>query len=102
MLAGASPEVLIAAIASAAPRLRVGSGGVMLPHYSPLKVAETFSLLAGLFPERIDLGIGRAAGTDPMTSYALQRDRRSGPPDDFPQQLVELLAYYNDAFPDGH
>src|SRR6266404_3434832 len=76
MLASASPEVLIAAIASAAPRLRVGSGGVMLPHYSPLKVAESFSVLCGLFPGRIDLGLGRAPGTDPPTMFALQRDRR--------------------------
>src|SRR4051794_40290497 len=64
-LAGPSPEALIGPIASVTQRLRVGSGGVMLPHYSPFKVAETFSLLAGLFPGRIDLGIGRAAGTDP-------------------------------------
>ena len=62
MLAGPSPEVLIGPIAAATTNLRVGSGGVMLPHYSPLKVAETFSILAGLFPGRIDLGIGRAAG----------------------------------------
>jgi luciferase family oxidoreductase group 1 len=74
----------------------------MLPHYSPLKVAESFSVLAGLFGERIDLGLGRAAGTDPMTTYALQRDRRTAAPDDFPQQLVELLAYLDDTFPDGH
>src|SRR4051794_30361848 len=74
MLAGPSPEVLIGPIASATRRIRVGSGGVMLPHYSPLKVAESFSLLAGLYGGRIDLGIGRAAGTDPMTSRALQRD----------------------------
>ena len=64
-------------MAAATSRIRVGSGGVMLPHYSPFKVAETFSLLAGLFPGRIDLGIGRAAGTDPMTTFALQRDRRT-------------------------
>ena len=102
MLAGPSPEVLIGPIAAATSRIRVGSGGVMLPHYSPLKVAESFSVLAGLFPERIDLGLGRASGTDPMTTYALQRDRRAAAPDDFPQQLVELLAYLNDAFPDGH
>ena len=68
----------------------------MLPHYSPLKVAETFSLLAGLFPGRIDLGIGRASGTDPLTTFALQRDRRQAAPDDFPQQLAELLAYLDD------
>ena len=102
MLAGPSPEVLIGPIATLTERLRVGSGGVMLPHYSPLKVAENFSVLAGLFGERIDLGLGRAAGTDPMTTYALQRDRRDAAPDDFPQQLVELLAYIDDDFPDGH
>jgi luciferase family oxidoreductase group 1 len=67
-----------------------------------LKVAESFSVLAGLFPERIDLGLGRASGTDPLTQYALQRDRRDAAPDDFPQQLVELLMYYKDSFPEGH
>jgi luciferase family oxidoreductase group 1 len=102
MLAGPSPEVLIGPIAANTQRIRVGSGGVMLPHYSPLKVAESFSVLAGLFPERIDLGLGRAAGTDPLTTYALQRDRRSAAPNDFPDQLVELLAYLNGTFPDGH
>src|SRR3954463_10997685 len=102
MLAGPSPEVLIGPIASATQRIRVGSGGVMLPHYSPLKVAESFSLLAGLFPERIDLGLGRASGTDPLTTFALQRDRRQAMPDDFPEQLVELLMYYKDSFPEGH
>src|SRR3954467_14413187 len=102
MLAGPSPEVLIGPIAALTARIRVGSGGVMLPHYSPLKVAESFSVLAGLFGERIDLGLGRAAGTDPLTTYALQRDRRTAAPDDFPQQLVELLAYLEDTFPEGH
>jgi luciferase family oxidoreductase group 1 len=102
MLAGPSPEVLIGPIAANTQRIRVGSGGVMLPHYSPLKVAENFSVLAGLFPERIDLGLGRASGTDPLTTYALQRDRRSAAPDDFPDQLVELLAYLNGTFPEGH
>src|SRR3954449_4916580 len=75
MLASASPEALIGPIAAATQDIRVGSGGGMLPHYSPFKVAETFSVLAGLYPGRIDLGIGRAAGTDPMTTHALQRDR---------------------------
>jgi luciferase family oxidoreductase group 1 len=102
MLAGPSPEALIGPIAAATSRIRVGSGGVMLPHYSPFKVAETFSLLAGLFPDRIDLGIGRAAGTDPMTTFALQRDRRQAAADDFPQQLAELLAYLNDQMPADH
>jgi luciferase family oxidoreductase group 1 len=102
MLAGPAPEALIGPIAANTQRIRVGSGGVMLPHYSPLKVAEAFSVLAGLFPERIDLGLGRASGTDPLTTYALQRDRRTAMPDDFPEQLVELLAYLNDTLPEGH
>jgi luciferase family oxidoreductase group 1 len=102
MLAGPSPEALIGPIAAATTRLRVGSGGVMLPHYSPLKVAEAFSLLSGLFPGRIDLGIGRAAGTDPMTTFALQRDRRAAAPDDFHEQLPELLAYLDDTLPPDH
>jgi luciferase family oxidoreductase group 1 len=99
MLAGPSPEALIGPIASATERLRVGSGGVMLPHYSPLKVAETFSLLAGLFPGRIDLALGRAPGTDGRTMVALQRDRRQAAPDDFDQQLAELLGYLDDNLP---
>ncbi len=100
MLAGPSPEALIGPVAQGTKRIRVGSGGVMLPHYSPLKVAETFSLLAGLFPGRIDLALGRAAGTDPLTTFALQRDRRQAAPDDFPQQLAELLGYLEDELPD--
>ena len=87
---------------SATTTLRVGSGGVMLPHYSPLKVAEIFSVLSALFPGRIDLGIGRAAGTDPTTTYALQRNRQAAAPDDFPQQLAELMAYLRDEMPDDH
>src|SRR4051812_18343107 len=102
MLAGPAPEALIGPIAFATARMRVGSGGVMLPHYSPFKVAETFSLLAGLFPGRIDLAVGRAAGTDPLTAFALQRDRRQASPDDFPEQLAELLAHVRDGFPAGH
>src|SRR3954468_15624178 len=102
MLAGPSPEALIGPVAQVTTRIRVGSGGVMLPHYSPFKVAETFSVLAGLYPERIDLGIGRAAGTDPLTKYALQRDRRQASEDDFPDQLVELLGYYRRTIPADH
>jgi luciferase family oxidoreductase group 1 len=101
-LAGASPEVLIGPVAAATERIRVGSGGIMLPHYSPLKVAESFSILSGLFPHRIDLGVGRAPGTDMQTSLALQRDRRLPMPDDFPDQLAELIAYLERSFPDGH
>jgi len=102
MLASASPEALIGPIAAGTERIRVGSGGVMLPHHSPFKVAETFTVLAALFPGRIDLGIGRAAGTDPLTTFALQRDRREPAPDDFPQQLPELLAYLDDSLPADH
>src|SRR5579884_3000878 len=102
MLAGPSPEALIGPVAAATERIRVGSGGVMLPHYSPLKVAETFSLLAALYPGRIDLGLGRAAGTDPITAFALQRDRRQAAADDFPQQLAELLGYLEDRLPPEH
>jgi luciferase family oxidoreductase group 1 len=102
MLAGAAPEVLIGPIAAATSRIRVGSGGVMLPHYSPFKVAEAFSILSGLYPGRIDLALGRASGTDPLTTFALQRDRSRAMPDDFPQQLAELLAHLKDDLPDGH
>ncbi|WP_050465063.1 LLM class flavin-dependent oxidoreductase [Herbaspirillum autotrophicum] len=101
-LACASPEVLIGPIAAATSRLRVGSGGVMLPHYSPLKVAESFSMLSGLYPGRIDLGLGRAPGSDGLTASALQRDRRHRPADDFPEQLTELLAYLWDEMPADH
>jgi luciferase family oxidoreductase group 1 len=102
MLAGPSPEVLIGPIAAATEGIRVGSGGVMLPHYSPLKVAESFTILAALYPERIDLGIGRAAGTDPLTMFALQQDRRQAAADDFPQKLAEMLGYFDDDLPEEH
>jgi luciferase family oxidoreductase group 1 len=102
MLASPSPEILITSIGAATHTIRVGSGGVMLPHYSPLKVAETFSMLSGLYPDRIDLAVGRAPGTDPLTMFALQRDRRHAAPDDFPEQLGELLAYIRDGLPPSH
>ena len=102
MLASPSPEALIGPIGALTSTMRIGSGGVMLPHYSPLKVAETFSMLAGLFPGRIDLGIGRAAGTDPLTTFALQRDRRQNAPDDFPEQLQELRGYLEQTLSADH
>ena len=102
MLACNSPEVLIAAIAAATDRIRVGSGGVMLPHYSPFQVAETFSMLSGLHPGRIDLGLGRAPGTDQLTMLALQRDRRQLAPDDFRDHLAELLGYLDERLPADH
>jgi luciferase family oxidoreductase group 1 len=98
-LACASPEVMVGPIAAATTRLHVGTGGVMLPHYSPLKVAETFSMLSGLFPGRIDLGLGRAPGTSSGVAYALQRDRRQAAPDDFLEQLEELLGYIENRGP---
>ncbi len=101
-LACAAPEALIGPIATVTRHMRIGSGGIMLPHYSPLKVAEVFSMFAGLFSDRIDLGLGRAPGTDQATSFALQRDRRQPSPDDFPQQLAELLGYLYDKIPAGH
>ena len=101
-LAGSAPEILIGAVAAATRRMRIGSGGVMLPHYSPLKVAESFSLLAGLYPGRIDLGLGRAPGSDQRTAIALQRDRRQVAPNDFPNQLAELIGYLEDSLPDEH
>jgi luciferase family oxidoreductase group 1 len=102
MLACSSPEALIGPLAGATSQIRIGSGGVMLPHYSPLKVAETFHMLAALYPDRVDLGLGRAPGSDPLTAWALQRDKRHAAPDDFPEQMAELLAYVRDGFPAHH
>jgi luciferase family oxidoreductase group 1 len=101
-LACASPEALIGPIAATTQNIRVGSGGVMLPHYSPFKVAETFSLFAGLFPGRIDLGVGRAPGSDQVTAVALRRDRERPAPDEFPDLLAEMLAYLWDRMPPEH
>jgi luciferase family oxidoreductase group 1 len=103
MLAGPAPEILIARIAAETERIRVGSGGVMLPHYSPFKVAETFRVLEALHPGRIDLGLGRAPGGAPLVMHALQRQRSQGAiHDDFAEQLVELLAWLGDGFPGSH
>ena len=96
-----SPEVMIAAVAAATSTIRVGSGGIMLPNHSPLKVAETFRVLAGLHPDRIDLGLGRAPGTDQRTALALRRSREALTADDFPEQYAELRAYA-EGFPAGH
>ncbi|MFL5701685.1 MAG: LLM class flavin-dependent oxidoreductase [Ktedonobacteraceae bacterium] len=93
MLASSTPEIMIGHVAQATKRIRVGSGGVMLPNHSPLKVAETFRVLEALHPGRIDLGIGRAPGTDPRTALALRRSREALGADDFPEQLAELLAF---------
>ena len=84
-LAGAAPEALVGPIAATTARIRVGSGGVMLHHYSPRKVAEVFSVLGGLFGDRIDLGLGRGADADAVTTHALQRDRRVPDPRGLPR-----------------
>jgi len=101
-LAGVAPEALIGPVALATQRIRIGSGGVMLPHYSPFKVAETFSMLSALAPGRIDLGLGRAPGSDQRTAFALQRDRSKRMPGDFPEQLDELTAYLEGTLPEDH
>lgn len=103
LLACTAPEILIARAAGATERIHVGSGGVMLPHYSPLKVAEVFRTLHAMFPGRIDLGIGRAPGGGQLEAYALRRERKSAQTDDFPQQMAELRAFLHpERFPAGH
>jgi luciferase family oxidoreductase group 1 len=101
-LASASPELMLAAIGRETQAIRIGTGGVMLPHYSPFKVAESFSMLAGLFPGRVDLGLGRAPGSDQLTAYALQQDRRTRAQPEFPQQLAELIAHFDGTLPGEH
>ncbi|HUY30296.1 MAG TPA: LLM class flavin-dependent oxidoreductase [Acidimicrobiales bacterium] len=101
-LAGSAPEVVVAHVAASTHSIRVGSGGVMLPHYSPLKVAEQFRTLAALHPGRIDLGVGRAPGGGGRTTLALRRDRATASRDDFPEQVAELLAWLGDDFPESH
>lgn len=102
-LASPAPEILIARVAAETTHIRVGSGGVMLPHYSPMKVAEQFRMLHALYPERIDLGVGRAPGGTGLETFALMRDRkRHEVSDDFPNQMAELLAFLNRGFPGDH
>jgi luciferase family oxidoreductase group 1 len=101
-LAGTAPEVLIARVAAATREMRVGSGGVMLAHYSPLKVAEEFRMLEALYPGRIDLGIGRAPGSDYRTSVALQAGPQPYGIEQFPNQVQDLLGYLADALPQNH
>jgi luciferase family oxidoreductase group 1 len=101
-LAGAAPEVLMGQVAARTTRIRVGSGGVMLSHYSPLKVAENFRVLEALFPGRIDLGIGRAPGSDQRTARALRHGPGAVPLEHFPQQLADLIGFVHDELPPGH
>ncbi len=100
--AGASPEILIGRVAAETRRLRVGAGGVMLMHYSPLKVAEEFRMLETLYPGRIDLGLGRAPGADERTTAALQAGPQSWGIDAFPSQVHLLKQFLEDSIPDDH
>jgi luciferase family oxidoreductase group 1 len=102
-VASSSPAVILAHLAAHTDRIRLGSGGVMLPNHAPLVIAEQFGTLEAMAPGRIDLGLGRAPGTDGATAAALRRaDHLDGTADDFPQQLSELTRFLDDDFPDGH
>src|SRR6201999_1636117 len=101
-VASSSPPVLIGHIADATRTIRVGSGGVMLPNHSSLVVAEQFGMLEALHPGRIDLGIGRAPGTDQVTAAALRRSPEALSADDFPDQLMDLLGFFNGRLPENH
>lgn len=98
-IASAATSVVIGHVAAATSTIRVGAGGIMLPNHSPLVIAEQFGTLAALFPGRIDLGLGRAPGTDMLTARALRRNLDAGV-DNFPQDVVELMGYFDPAEPD--
>jgi luciferase family oxidoreductase group 1 len=101
-IASSSPPVLLAHLATVTSTIRVGSGGVMLPNHAPLAVAEQFGMLEALHRGRIDLGIGRAPGTDQLTARALRRGSSTLVEEDFPEQLNQLLGYFTGRFPPGH
>ncbi|MCQ4082884.1 LLM class flavin-dependent oxidoreductase [Streptomyces sp. RB6PN25] len=101
-VASSSPAVILANLAAHTRTIRLGSGGVMLPNHAPLVIAEQFGTLEALAPGRVDLGLGRAPGTDGATAAALRRTERAEGADDFPQQLAELIRFLDDDFPDGH
>jgi luciferase family oxidoreductase group 1 len=101
-IASSAPEIMIGQIAAVTSEIRVGSGGVMLPNHAPLMVAERFKVLEALFPGRIDLGLGRAPGTDPVTSYALRARQEPREGDDFLERFQELLLLERGGFPENH
>src|SRR5689334_12344006 len=98
-IASAATSVVIGYLAGGTSTIRVGSGGIMLPNHAPLVIAEQFGTLASLYPGRIDLGLGRAPGTDPMTAHALRRTLASDV-DAFPQDVLELMSYFAPARPE--
>ncbi|WP_129842086.1 LLM class flavin-dependent oxidoreductase [Streptomyces sp. RFCAC02] len=100
-VASSSPAVILGHLTARTERIRLGSGGVMLPNHAPLVVAEQFGTLEALAPGRIDLGLGRAPGTDGGTAAALRRGRTDGP-DEFPSQVAELVRFLDDDYPDAH
>lgn len=99
-IASSATSVVIGHVAAGTSSIRVGSGGIMLPNHAPLVIAEQFGTLESLFPGRIDLGLGRAPGTDQLTAHALRRERR-GDGQDFPEQLAELRAYFDPSLTSG-
>jgi luciferase family oxidoreductase group 1 len=101
-IASSSPAVLLAHLAGVTEQMRLGSGGVMLPNHSPLTIAEQFGMLEALHPGRIDLGLGRAPGTDGLTAQALRRSRTLDQGDEFPRQLTELIGYFDGSFAETH
>ncbi len=101
-LACSAPELLTAHVALQTSSIRVGAAGIMLPNHAAFKVAETFRTLLAMHPGRIDLALGRAPGTDPLTAHVLRRGLQVDPAEGFPQQVAELLAFLGDGFPDGH
>ncbi len=101
-IASSAPEIMIGQIAAVTKNMRIGSGGVMLPNHAPLMVAERFKVLEALYPGRIDLGLGRAPGTDPATSYMLRRRQGINEEDDFLERFQELMLLETRGFPEGH
>lgn len=101
-LACSAPEILIAHLGARTETIRVGAAGIMLPNHSSLKVAETFRTLLAMYPGRIDLALGRAPGTDPLTAHVLRRGMVADPSAEFPGQVGQLLAFLGDGFPDDH
>lgn len=101
-LACSAPEILIAALGARTERIRIGAAGIMLPNHTAFKVAETFRTLLALYPGRIDLGLGRAPGTDPLTAHVLRRGVGGDVASEFPTQVAELLAFLTDSFPADH
>jgi luciferase family oxidoreductase group 1 len=101
-LACSAPELLIAHVGALTSSIRVGAAGIMLPNHAPMKVAEVFRTLLAMYPGRIDLALGRAPGTDPLTAHVLRRGRSVDPAAEFPGQVGELLAFLGDGFPPDH